>query len=317
MFSVNNFSENGFDIWQLDNGLGCKASIVPACGGILNAFSVVKGEEELNIIDGYTSKTEFEEACEAQGFKGCKLSPYVCRLKHGEYKFADKKYKVDAFYLGKHALHGLIYKAGFQVVKSSVTEEEAELEILYSYKKEDEGYPFSYDCRVVYELKKDNKLNIRTIIKNQADLAIPMSDGWHPYFRFGTKIDDLLMYFNASRMLEFDEELIPTGKKLAYDRFQSFEKIGDVQLDNSFLIDGDFSMPSFILQDKSNNIQLEITCDKTYPILQIYTPGHRQSIAVENLSAAPDAFNNGLQLSTIPAGKEMIYSTSYTIRNID
>jgi aldose 1-epimerase len=317
MFSVNNFSENGFDTWLLDNGQGVKASILPGCGGILNAFSIWNNGKGLSIIDGYQSQAEFDTAAEARGFKSCKLSPYVCRLKNGMYTFADKDYKVDGFYLGKHALHALIYKANFDVVQAHATADEAELEILYSYKKEDTGYPFSYDCRVLYELKKDNTLHIRSFIKNQSDLAIPVCDGWHPYFSFGGEVDHLLMYIKSTQMLEFDDELIPTGKKLPHTHFQSLEPIGTLQLDNSFLIDGDFSTPSLLLQDQHKKLQLEILCDKTYPVLQLYIPDHRNSIAIENLSAAPDAFNNGIGLTTLQAGKEISFSTSYTIRNID
>lgn len=64
-------------------------------------------------------------------------------------------------------------------------------------------------------------------------------------------------------------------------------------------------------------LQLEISCDKLYPILQVYTPDHRKSIAIENLSAAPDAFNNGIGLTALAAGKEITYSTCYSIRNIE
>lgn len=318
MFAVNNFSQNGFDVWQLQNSNGCKAAILPACGGILNAFSILHNGGELNIIDGYASADDFETAAEARGFKSCKLSPYVCRLKNGEYSFAGKDYKIEGFYLGKHALHGLIYKAHYQVVNTVANEEGSQIELLYSYKKEDAGYPFSYDCRLVYELKKDNSLHIRTLIKNQSDLAIPISDGWHPYFSFGASINDLLLYFNAPKMLEFDEELIPTGKKIDTDRFRQLERIGDTKLDNSFLIDfSSSSAPVLILQDAVKKLQLEVSCDKSYPVLQVYTPDHRNSIAIENLSAAPDAFNNGIGLIALAAGKEITFSTSYTIRNTD
>lgn len=315
MFSTRNISQNGFDVWQLSDG-NCTASIIPACGAILNEFSIIQIDEVVNIIDGYNSKAEFDEAVETQGFKSCKLSPYVCRLKNGEYKFAEKGYKIDGFYLGKHALHGLIYKSSFEVIKAEASEEAAQLELLYSYKKEIEGYPFKYDCRVVYELKKDNNLHIRSIVKNQSDLAIPIADGWHPYFTFGGNINELLLQINAPFMLEFDEELIPTGKKITNDKFLMVEKIGNTRLDNSFLIDVKNTNPVLLLKDPVKKLQLEISCDKSYPVLQLYTPDHRRSIAIENLSAAPDAFNNNIGLTTLAAGKEVIFSTSFALRSI-
>jgi aldose 1-epimerase len=316
MFSVDKIFQDGFEILRLSDGEGCVASIVPACGGILNAFSKLHHGKELNVIDGYSSKTAFDEAAESNGFKSCKLSPYVCRLKNGEYKFAEKEYKVDGFYLGQHALHGLIYKSPFDVIKAEANEDAAQVELLYSYKKEVEGYPFKYDCRVIYELKKDNTLHIRTIIKNQSELAIPITDGWHPYFTLGGNVNELLIQVNAPYMLEFDEELIPTGKKFLNEKFIAAEKIGDTTLDNCFLVDIKNTNPVVILKDPVNTIQLEISCDKSYPIIQVYTPDHRKSIAIENLSGAPDAFNNGIGLIALAAGKEVIFSTSYSIRSL-
>lgn len=316
MFEVKQVNKNGFEAWQLSDGKGCTALVVPACGGILSEFCIEHNGSSLNIIDSYASKLEFDTAVESLGFKGCKLSPYVCRMKNGEYKFAGERYRSDGFYLGAHALHGLIYKADFKLEKTNATDEEATVELIFSYKKTDEGYPFSYDCRVIYELKKDNNLFIRTIIKNQTELAIPICDGWHPYFSFGGTVNELLMYFRAPEMLEFDDELIPTGKKLPNYQFQQLERIGDARLDNSFLIDSPASAPVLILQDPAKKIQLEISCDKSYPVLQIYTPDHRRSIAIENLSSAPDAFNNGIGLIALAAGKEAIFSTTYCVRNL-
>jgi aldose 1-epimerase len=45
----------------------------------------------------------------------------------------------------------------------------------------------------------------------------------------------------------------------------------------------------------------------------VYTPPDRKSIAIENLSGAPDNFNNGISLLMLPPGKPKGFSTSYTI----
>jgi aldose 1-epimerase len=58
---------------------------------------------------------------------------------------------------------------------------------------------------------------------------------------------------------------------------------------------------------------LEISPEGSYPFLQIYTPPHRQSIAIENLSAAPDAFNNKMGLIVLTAGEEKTFRTLYAI----
>jgi aldose 1-epimerase len=47
--------------------------------------------------------------------------------------------------------------------------------------------------------------------------------------------------------------------------------------------------------------------------LQIYTPEDRKSIAIENLSSAPDAFNNGMGLLVLEPGETKMFTTTYQI----
>jgi galactose mutarotase-like enzyme len=57
------------------------------------------------------------------------------------------------------------------------------------------------------------------------------------------------------------------------------------------------------------NFRLTIEPDKEYPILQIYIPPHRNSIAIENLSGAPDNFNNKMGL-VIPGEERCLQQAS-------
>lgn len=317
MFTVFNKVENGFDTIVLqDNSNQCRVKVLPSCGAILHAFAVLHKGKLLNIMDSHTSKKSFDEEMEAQGFKGAKLSPFVCRMKEGKYHFGEKQYRVNKFYLGENAIHGLIYDAPFEVIHQMADEEKAVLELLHHYKATDAGYPFLYDCKVVYELTKNNSLTITTSIINKDAGMIPVCDGWHPYFSFGGSIDDCQLEFQSKEILEFDASLIPTGKLIPYPEFGSLKKIGTTFLDNCFTVNFAECQPMLILRDPQQKIQLEIRPDKSYPYLQIYTPPHRQSIAIENLSAAPDAFNNGMGLITLAAGEEASFTTNYTISTV-
>lgn len=318
MFAVETINENGFDIICLKDQVNAvTVEIIPACGAILHAFKVEHDGKMLNIIDSYSNKKQFDESLESSGFKSAKLSPFVCRMKEGSYHFGDKDYTVEKFFLGKHALHGIIYDAAFSVIKTTANEDAASVELIFSYKGTDPGYPFKYDCRVIYELKKNASLGITTAIKNHESTAIPVTDGWHPYFSFGKQVDKLLLSIQCNEMLEFDDELIPTKNKIPFTNFRSIKPIGDIKLDNSFLVDFTSDNVSLLLRDKERKLQLEIQPERSYPILQVYIPDHRNSIAIENLSGAPDAFNNGIGLTVLAAGSEVVFRTNYTIRSVD
>jgi aldose 1-epimerase len=46
----------------------------------------------------------------------------------------------------------------------------------------------------------------------------------------------------------------------------------------------------------------------------LYIPGDRKSIAIENLSSAPDSFNNRMGLVTLDPGEEKAFTLHYTIK---
>jgi len=75
--------------------------------------------------------------------------------------------------------------------------------------------------------------------------------------------------------------------------------------------------PICTLRNALQKIQVEIYADRSYPYLQIYTPPHRDSIAIENLSAVPDGFNNGLGLITLAPQTSKVFTTTYKITSLN
>jgi aldose 1-epimerase len=314
MFSVSGKTENGFDtIILLDESTATSAAIIPSCGAILHSFSIKHNDGLLNVIDSYSSAADFKENSTAKGFKGCKLSPFVCRLKNGSYSFGKDTYRIKKFYLGNNAIHGLVYDAPFTIEEQFADETKAQVKVKYEYRATDAGYPFNYDCLITYQLQKENTLSITTEIVNKDKGIIPIADGWHPYFTFGGSINDLQLEFQSKNIIEFDEELIPTGNELPYETFGALSKIETTEFDNCFTLNFAECQPMCVIRDAQSKLQIEIHPDKNYPYLQIYTPPHRRSIAIENLSALPDAFNNGKGLLVLQTEQLASFTTTYKI----
>lgn len=314
MFSINTKNENGFEKFILkDNDSNTSAVILPACGAILNAFKVSHNGTAINVIHSYDTAEKFFKKHEANGFMGSKLSPFVCRLNNGKYRFGEKEYKLEKFYMGKSAIHGILYNKAFKVTGETANELHASLTMKYEYRSEEPGYPFNYDCIVTWQLEKDNKLSVTTECINKDNGLIPMQDGWHPYFNLDDSVDELQLEFQSKEMVEFNSELIPTQNLIPYTEFNALKIIGNTFFDNCFTLNLDACQPMCVLRNPAKKIEIEIHPEKSYPYLQIYIPPDRKNIAIENLSGAPDAFNNGMGVTTLEAGESVLFKTSYKI----
>lgn len=280
-----------------------------AFGGILNAFTISKDGKNTNLVAGFDSVDDAKLNI-TNGFKSAKLSPFVCRMAEGKFEWKEDAYLVEKCFLGKHAIHGIVYDAVYQIQSTRADGNSACVEMFYAYPGYEKGYPFPYLIQLLWKLEQGNKLSITTTITNASPLAIPISDGWHPYFTLGDSVDNYTLQFDSNQQVAFDSELIPTGALIKDERFTKGHSLKELFLDNCFLLDPEVSNPKCILSNK--NLQLIIEPSINYPYMQFYTPDDRKKIAIENLSSAPDAFNNKMGLQILEPQETINFSTSYT-----
>jgi aldose 1-epimerase len=312
-FAIATANENGLEqVILTDPATGTQVIILPGYGAMLHAFTVETKNGLHNIIDNYSNAGEIEKEL-AASFKSSKLSPFACRIPGGKYIYDGEEFEFENKFMDGTAIHGLLYNKAFRRTATFSDEQKASAAFKYHYKEEDNGYPFDYTCEVRYTLLPQNTLQVQTTIINLDDLPIPMTDGWHPYFTLGGKVNDWLLYFGAAAMLEFDEKLVPTGKLLPYNAFLEAKPIADTKLDNCFVLNGDESYAACTLRNEAAGLQLNLFPDASYPYLQIYIPDQRKSIAIENLSAAPDAFNNKMGLLMLQPRHTKTFTVHYQV----
>lgn len=303
--SINEHTEHPV-ITLKDGNAGCEAEIY-AFGGLLNAFSIPLKGAQVNVIEGFSSVADAKKNI-TNGFKSTKLSPFVCRMYKGNFRLTNKVYHVNKHYLGEHAIHGLIYDAVYKIVHSEKTHTHASVTLEYQYDGSDEGYPFPYHTSLNWKLETENKITITTTVSHHNVQPIPFADGWHPYFTLGGKVDDWALQFDSDTQLVYNNDLLPTGEMIADTRFLKGSSLQNIILDNSFELQ---AAGKCILSN--HLLSLTIEPDNSYPILQVYTPSHRESIAIENLSGAPDNFNNGIGLILLAPNQPKTFITRYTI----
>lgn len=308
-FAIEKYLEDGFQILALiDRNSNTKVEIVPGKGAMLHSFTFQHQGQPLNIIDGYKDSQDYDQFVR-DSFKNVKLSPFACRVQDASYTWEEQAYKIE-----KTSIHGLLFDVNFDLISEDADAASATVQLRHDYKATDAGYPFAFSCQVQYRLSAGNQLQVTTVIVNQSGQSIPIVDGWHPYFSTGTPVDDLELRFACTGILEFNDKLIPTGKTLPEDRFTELKSLKDISLDNSFLLDFSKPQPLCTIYDPVKKININFYPAASYPILQIYTPPHRKSIAVENLSGAPDAYNNGIHLVKLAANERKEFSTIIEVK---
>ncbi|TAD92354.1 MAG: aldose 1-epimerase [Bacteroidetes bacterium] len=294
------------------HGNAIKLVVWPNCGAILNQWSVQLQHGTEEIIEGYADVQDFTHNAETKGFRSCKLSPYVCRMAPNGYKFEGTNYQIGKYILGQTPIHGLLYNLPFEVVAQTCNANMASVSLLHHYSGEDAGFPFSYNIEVTYILEANNRLSIKTKVENTGAVPMPISDGWHPYFKLGARVDALQIAIDAEAMVEFDEALLPTGKLLP-NLFHTDTSLEQTELDNCFLLNNPLNGPACTLSNPDKGLRLRIFAHENYPYLQVYTPPHRQSIAIENLSSAPNAFNNGMGLMVLDPQASSSFEATYLL----
>jgi aldose 1-epimerase len=216
---------------------------------------------------------------------------------------------MDRFYMGEHAIHGIMYDADFKIQATEANEHQATVILVHHYLGSDQGYPFPFTMYVKWILEKNNKISVQTTVINDAAISIPIVDGWHPYFTLGESIDHCTLQFSSKGKMEYDKDLLPTGNIIEDARFSNGLKIGSLQLDDGYALDTENS--SCTLQNEQ--FILKINPSSLYPYLQLYIPPDRNSIAIENLSGAPNAFNNKMGLQLVKPQDNIVFETSYQV----
>ena len=311
-FNITPERDEDLDLLQItDLSTGIQVRILPEPGALLHEFSIPLGNRRIQVINSYKNLADHKE--NAAFYKSAKLSPFVCRIAEGKYEFENISYEFQNKFNDGSAIHGILADKPFAVLEKSTREGEAFILLEYHYQKEDPAYPFEYLINVRYTLKTGGRLYLDTTVKNLSSRRIPMADGWHPYFSLEGEVNDWLLSFHSKEKLAFNEKLIPLGHTVKAPDFYSPKLIADEFFDNCFLLEPDSGVPAATLENPANGLRLSFYPDRNYPFLQIYTPGDRKSIAIENLSSAPDAFNNGLGLIILEPGDSQSFSVLYQL----
>jgi aldose 1-epimerase len=281
MFQISFTEHNNthFNHYVVSNNTGTKAVIYPTLGASLQQFYV----NEKPIINNIIGTTEIPKllnsSCSAV------LFPFANRINKGQYNYQGASYQLECNESSRgHAMHGLVYRQSFDLLSSTIHQDSASIEFEYQQDHLVTGFPFPFKTILTYTLKKDS-LTLEVAIENTGTKSFPFSLGWHPYF-YSTNLEESTLSMKSQQQIETDETMIPVG--IQNNNFPNPLQLNQEQFDTGFILEA----PEVYYKTPDYQLRMNIEQDMNKPYVQLYIPAHRQSIAIEPMTAATDCYNN-------------------------
>lgn len=276
-------------------GAGDYRAVVTECGAGLRLLE----------YDGRPLVAGFPEEQQASSGRGQLLLPWPNRIADGRYRFGGREHQLPLTEVARgHASHGLTRWASWRPLQQSATA------VTLGYRlMAQPGYPWTLDLSVRYAVSEDGLL-VTVTATNRAASAAPFAAGAHPYLRVGPgPVDGWRLTVPARTALATDDRKIPTGRVdvAGHDLdFRDGREIGDTVVDTAYTdLDRDSDgRASVALQGPDGGVELWM--DAAHRWVQLYTGDDltppRTALAVEPMTAPPDAFNSGEDLLVLDPG---------------
>ena len=260
-------------------------------GGIIRKLILPNRHGEFeNCVLGFDNLEDYQTK---SPYFGALVGRFGNRIANGTFTLDGEKFSL-AQNLGKHHLHGGI--KGFDKVLWSVKEkttlDAVALELSYTSPHGEEGYPGKLDTTVVYRLTNEDVLEVSYRATSDRMTLVNLTQ--HSYFNLSgnsqNTILDHELQLQANHILDIDEELIPTGKKVAVEGtpfdFRTAKTVGqDLGQDNvllrygqgydhcyCFRLNTNALNPVATLFHPENGRKMEVFT--TAPAMQLYTANH-------------------------------------------
>jgi aldose 1-epimerase len=289
-------------------------AVVTECGASLRVLE----------HDGRPLVLGWDEDAQSASGRGQLLAPWPNRIRDGRYSFdgRDLQLPLSEPKLG-NASHGLVRWVSWTV------EEHSESSVSLAYRLMSQpGYPWTVDLHVMYDLSAAG-LTVTVTATNLSGVPAPYALGAHPYLTTGPgPVDGWELTLPVDTRLDVDEQLIPVGRVDVTGTeldFRTARVIGSTSLDTAFTgvhrdTDGRATVS---LRDPSTDLGVVLWMDQQHGWLQVFTgdalPAHaRESLAVEPMTAPPNAFGSGEDLVVLaPAGTPGdVHSASWGIHSL-
>jgi len=167
-----------------------------------------------------------------------------------------------------------------------------------------ERFPFPHLVAVVVALDEDG-LSVTTSVTPTADVPVPLSFGWHPYFAPpGAARADWVLDLPERRHLAVDDNALPTGATEPAPPERG--PLGDRTFD-----DGYDQLVTAVMAVEGGRRRIEVSLGEGYGVTQVFAPPNQDLVALEPMTAPTDALRTGIGLRFAQPGST--FTATYRI----
>jgi aldose 1-epimerase len=294
-----------------DEAGGIEAAFIPGAG-MVGCSLRHRGDELLGQRGGLRVYVE------ERGTMGIPLlHPWANRVARMRFTVADREVALDSAPASPSLdpnglpIHGLLAAApGWRVERHESTSAGGLLEARFDFAADPglmAAFPFAHE--LVLEAALDGAtLTIATTVRAAGDATVPVSFGYHPYFRLpGIPRSEWEIEVPVGERLSLDDRMLPTGEREPVQVESG--PLGPRTFDDGYVSPPD-SAP-FALAGAGRRI--EVSFEAGYPYAQVYAPDDDDVVAYEPMTAPTNALvSDGPDLPLVEPGDS--YQAEFSIR---
>lgn len=255
------------------------------------------------------------------------------RITGARFSIAKKEYQLrpnegsNLLHSGKHGIQDYNFDA-------ECFEDENKISFTQKISETKDGFPGDLDLKITYRLDDDDQVSITyTATSDKNTLFNPTC---HAYFNVSNNdtIFDQKLQINSDKMLQIDDEKLPTGKILTADEAYDFKNPktistalkelkknnGKLEFDDTYITESDL-----VATISSKNAAIDFYSDRNglviftaNPIDQVLAQARQYSSIAMELQTLPDAINHeGFGKTILPADKKISYTNRYHYRQLN
>ncbi len=322
--------------FELSNEKGMKVQIINYGATVTSLQIPLENGKLVDVVLGFDNLDAYLQSYNLPSapYFGTTVGRYAGRINKGIFTLNDKKFQLAGNNNG-NTLHGGNIGFGKKVWFVTAFTQGKNPSITFSLLSEnlDENFPGELHADLTYTLTEENELQLEYNATTTEDTVINLTH--HSYFNLNghdSTVLDQEMFVNSDKILETDDENIPSGKftNLANHAFDfSSPKNCPAVIDNSFVVESKNEIAATLLSTK-NNLQLNVYTDQ--PSVHVYVGGNCFDILKGKENAAyhpssgicfetqnfPDAPNHAhFPNSVLKKGEQYHQKTVYQFQTIN